>query len=81
MPTATARETCTCPITQEARKRLDRSGYAPVRRIDCAFDSGVLTLEGRLHSYFHKQLAQEAVAQLPGVRQVRNRIEVVHSAA
>jgi osmotically-inducible protein OsmY len=65
-----------CPITREAFARLRRSAYAPVRRVSCAFDQGVLVLFGQLQTYFHKQLAQEAVSGLVGVRQVRNEIQV-----
>lgn len=65
-----------CPITRQAFDRLRRSAYAPVRRVSCFFDEGVLVLFGQLQSYFHKQLAQEAVANLDGVRQVRNEIQV-----
>jgi osmotically-inducible protein OsmY len=65
-----------CPVTREAFARLRKSAYGPVRRVSCAFEEGVLVLFGRLQSYFHKQLAQEAVADLVGVRQVRNDIEV-----
>lgn len=69
-------ETNLCPVTREAFARLRRSAYAPVRRVSCAFEEGVLVLFGQLQSYFHKQLAQEAVAGVDGVRQVRNEIEV-----
>jgi osmotically-inducible protein OsmY len=65
-----------CPITQKAFEQLRRSAYAPVRRVSCLFDEGVLVLFGQLQTYFHKQLAQEAVANLDGVRQVRNEIIV-----
>ena len=36
-------------------------------------------LEGRLSSFFQKQLAQEIVANIEGVVQVVNHIEVVSS--
>lgn len=66
-----------CQVTREARQRLTASPYASVRRVACQFDAGVLTLSGRLTAFFHKQLAQESVSGLPGVRQVVNQIEVV----
>ena len=34
-------------------------------------------LEGRLKSFYHTQLAQEIVANIEGVEQVVNQIEVV----
>jgi osmotically-inducible protein OsmY len=69
-----------CPVTQAASARLRQSAYGPVRRVACAFDNGVLLLSGRLQSFFHKQLAQEAVAGLAGVRRVSNQIEVLQAA-
>jgi osmotically-inducible protein OsmY len=75
-----ASEQVLCPITREAVARLRRSAYAPVRRVLCAYENGVLTLFGQLQSYFHKQLAQEAVADLAGVRAIRNEIEVEQAA-
>jgi osmotically-inducible protein OsmY len=76
----TASEKTLCPITREAAARLRRSANAPVRRVWGSCDDGVLVLCGQLQSYFHKQLAQEAVADLAGVRQVRNEIEVEQAA-
>lgn len=66
-----------CQVTREAHERLTASPYASVRRVDCKFDAGVLTLSGRLNAFFHKQVAQESVSGLPGVRQVVNKIEVI----
>ena len=69
-----------CVVTEQARTRLRQSPYTQVRRVSCAYNAGVLTLQGKLRTFFHKQLAQEAVANLEGVRHVRNEIEVVPSA-
>jgi osmotically-inducible protein OsmY len=40
-------------------------------------ESGGLVLRGRLPNFHHKQLAQETVRRLAGVRQIINKIEVV----
>jgi len=64
------------PIAELAQSRLKASPYRPLRKILCDFDDGLLLLEGRLPSYFHKQLAQVAVAEIDGVRQIVNHIEV-----
>ena len=47
------------------------------RSVSCEYRHGVLYLRGRLSRYYHKQLAQEAVARLEGVTQVVNEIEVL----
>jgi osmotically-inducible protein OsmY len=64
-------------VIAEARERLKSAPYAPVRGISCEYHDGVLILRGQVPSFFQKQLAQEAVLKLDGVRQVVNRIEVV----
>ena len=38
---------------------------------------GEIVLTGRVGSYYHKQLAQEAFRQLPQAQRVRNEIQVV----
>jgi osmotically-inducible protein OsmY len=40
------------------------------------YEQGTLTLYGRVASYYHKQLAQEAVIKLDHVQEVVNHIEV-----
>ena len=60
-----------------ARERLDKSPYTTLRGVACEYRHGVLLLRGQLPSFYHKQLAQEAVARLPGVTQVVNEIEVL----
>jgi len=64
-----------------AQQCLEKSPYMTVRNVSCAFEGGVLFLRGRLPSYYHKQLAQEAVAELVGVAEIVNQTEVVHALA
>jgi osmotically-inducible protein OsmY len=63
-------------VTEEARDRLRQSPYPLVRLLSCEFDRGVLRLQGRLSSFYQKQLAQEAVIGLSGVREVVNDVAV-----
>ena len=44
--------------------------------ITCEYKEGMIFLRGQLSSFYHKQLAQEAVRKLDGVQQVVNKIEV-----
>jgi osmotically-inducible protein OsmY len=68
-------------LVQAAEARLRTIPYVTVQRIACECDHrGVLFLRGRLPSFYQKQLAQEAVAGLPGVTQVVNETQVVSSA-
>lgn len=64
-------------VAEAAKGCLRRSPYSAVRTVSCEYHRGVLLLRGRLSTYYHKQLAQEAVAGLEGVSQVVNEIEVI----
>ena len=65
-----------CDVTALARERLRRSSHPALWTVSCEFDQGVLHLRGRLSSFYHKQLAQEAVAHLSGVTKVVNEVAV-----
>lgn len=63
-------------IESEARQRLYATGYTCLKRIDCRFCNGVLTLSGTVASYYQKQVAQTAVLSLEGIERVTNEIKV-----
>ena len=75
---ATATSSSSQELTKAASKRLKGNCYPGIRRLSCECDDqGVLHLQGRLPSFYQKQLAQEAVASFPGVVEVVNQVEVV----
>lgn len=59
-----------------ARHRLERSGYEVLKTIVCRFRSGTMFLRGEVPTYYHKQLAQEAVRTLAAVNSINNQITV-----
>jgi osmotically-inducible protein OsmY len=63
-------------IEDLAEYRLRKSPYSPLAGIRCDYRDGLLTLVGVLPSQFLKQVAQEAVSGLVGVREVDNQIRV-----
>jgi osmotically-inducible protein OsmY len=67
-------------IEETAEDRLRRSGYLALRDIACAVREGVACLQGRLPTYYLKQVAQAIVAEVDGVIVVSNQIEVLPSA-
>lgn len=76
--TPTTKRTTSRDLADAAKRRLDGSIYASIRRLTCECDDqGVLYLRGRLSSYYQKQLAQETVANLPGIVKVVNQAEVI----
>ncbi len=64
-------------VMEVAKRRLQASPYLPLAKVTCDYEDGVLLLQGRLPDFYHKQLAQHAVAEIPGVTQVVNDTEVV----
>jgi hypothetical protein len=63
-------------ILEAVRIRLANTPFPVLREVLCEYDRGVLILRGSLPSFYLKSVAQEAVRNLAGVRQVVNRIEV-----
>ena len=63
-------------IIESARRRLRQSAYPLLGRVSCHYDDGVLTLGGRLPTFYLKQIAQTLVATIEGVKLVQNRVNV-----
>lgn len=61
---------------RKAKAALRASPYFPLRGLRCRCDGDVIVLEGRVSSYYHKQLAQETVAHLEGMPMVVNDVGV-----
>jgi osmotically-inducible protein OsmY len=64
-------------VQAEAQLRLRRSGYRDLHSISCEFHEGVLTLRGRVSTFYLKQLAQTLIRELDDVAEINNRLEVV----
>lgn len=56
---------------------LASSPYLPLRSVTCYLHEGVLTLRGRVPTFYCKQLAQSLVSVFTGVEEVNNQLEVV----
>jgi osmotically-inducible protein OsmY len=63
-------------VERAAKTRLARTGYSLLKTIECSFQDGTMELRGRVPSYYHKQLAQEALRKVNHVKQLVNNIEV-----
>jgi osmotically-inducible protein OsmY len=67
------------PCAAEAvRRRLYETGYPSLRAVVCEVHAGVLTLRGRVPSYYLKQVAQAVARRIDGIEALINRIEVVY---
>jgi hypothetical protein len=61
--------------------KLRSSAYLSLQHLSCEFRAGVLTLRGRLPSYYLKQVALAVVSMVEGVQHIDDQIEVVAPAA
>lgn len=50
--------------------------YLGGRRFQVRTDADGVTLEGRVGSYFQKQMAQEIILRIDGVSRIDNRLQV-----
>ena len=67
------------PIVQTVERRLRESSYYYLRSIRCGYESGVVTLRGRVPTFYLKQTVQAIVEKIEGVEQVVNLVEVFDS--
>jgi hypothetical protein len=65
-----------CPVVRAARKRLAKTGYRSLGSVRCQFGDGILTLHGSVPSYYHKQVAQEAIRNVTDVGAIVNELNV-----
>lgn len=63
-------------IRAAAVAALNSAQYSALRNLTCHVVDGTAEITGTVPSYYLKQLAQTAVAQLPGVLHVRNLVVV-----
>ena len=63
-------------IEEEADKRLQQSLYPEMRRVLCNFRHGILTLYGIVYSFHVRQIAQELVQGLEGIKIIDNQLVV-----
>jgi hypothetical protein len=66
-------------VLAEVQLRFYRSPYQELRDITCDFQEGVLTLRGRVPSYFLKQIAQSIIFSMERIGEIRNRLEISDS--
>jgi osmotically-inducible protein OsmY len=66
-------------VQARATQRLQESSYPSVRRVVCEFHGGMLTLRGRVSSYYLKQIAQTLILGMKGVEGIDNQLEVLTS--
>jgi hypothetical protein len=64
-------------VLEQAHNRLATSSHRLLRSVHCDFDGEVLSVHGRLPSFYLKQLVQSLLGGLDGVHRIDNRVAVV----
>jgi osmotically-inducible protein OsmY len=63
-------------VADEVARVLAASGRFPPGRLRVLSSDGVVTLRGRVGSYYQKQVAQATASTVVGTRQLVNEVEV-----
>jgi hypothetical protein len=63
-------------VGERAEARLHDSPYSALRTVSCRFHDGVLIVNGRVPTYYLKQVAQTLLGDMPEVSEIQNRLDV-----
>ena len=63
-------------LDQRVQSALTKQAGVPQKNLRFEASDGRVTLHGTVHSYYQKQMAQEALRRLEGVQTIDNKIEV-----
>ena len=63
-------------LDQRVQSALIKQAGVPQKNLRFEASDGRVTLHGTVHSYYQKQMAQEALRRLEGVQTIDNKIEV-----
>ncbi len=67
-------------VVRLARLRLAVSPYPALRRLDCHYHEGVLTVHGPVSTFHERQMAWITLCDLAGVDEFVDRVDVVERA-
>ncbi len=66
-------------VHQDVAHALKKNPYLMRRVVRHTTNSGCVTLHGEVDSYFAKQMAQESLRSIDGVKAITNRLRVIWS--
>jgi osmotically-inducible protein OsmY len=64
------------PLFDRVHSALSSNPYVPSQHVRFETAEGRVVLKGNVTSFFEKQMAQEAIRRLDGVRRIENLLEV-----
>lgn len=65
-----------CDLLQRVKHLLDQQGYVPQRTLEISVDRSVVVVQGRVPSFYVRQIAIECIKRVAGVTHVVDRIKV-----
>ena len=63
-------------VAEEVTESLKAAGYRALLAVVCHYHEGVLVLQGRVPSFYLKQVAQVQASKVPDVEVIVNRVTV-----
>gem|GEM_PF-573150 len=66
-------------LPERILRALSLNPYVPKKNLRVETHKGRVVLRGLVNSYFQKQMAQEALRRVDGIREICNELEVVGS--
>jgi osmotically-inducible protein OsmY len=75
-PASTDSQITELSLEDRVRLSFEQLGYPQLNAVTCSAEGDQMLLSGELNSYYLKQVAQSVAVKIPGVREVRNEIEV-----
>lgn len=63
-------------LIQRVDSAIKTNPHLSGHRVTCREDSGIVVLQGKVSSFFQKQMAQESLKRLDGVARIVNQLEV-----
>lgn len=66
----------TCDLVQRLDLAIQGNPHLAGHQVFCQEQQGVVVLQGRVRSYFQKQMAQEILRRFDGVERIVNALEV-----
>jgi hypothetical protein len=67
-----------CELLQQVKSSLHHRGYRSVRTLEIQIERGTAVLQGRVPTFYMRQIAVECVKRVTGVTQIIDRIDVVY---
>lgn len=66
-----------CDLVQRVKRFLHQKGHAPHRTLEISVERGKVVVQGRVPTFYLRQIAVECIKRVGGVTQIVDRIDVV----